>query len=403
MTIALRQPGPTGTTLPVAPKVPPHPGTVSLARSSLLYEWKRYLAAVLAVAFSGLLVIVQVGLLVGMFATATQVVDRARADLWVVEGKTLSFDLARDMPARIEMRLRAHPAVATVQSMAITGGDWRGPGGGKVLVLVTGFDVTDGSLSLPRDFDEAKRLALREVGAVIVDEIDLAKLGVGVGDIAEINGRRVRVVGTTSGMRAIGGANVFASKATVASLSTSPGSGAETQSYFLIKLQSPDAVDAVQEQLQALSSGDEFKVLKPDELSVMTQLYWLIESGAGAGFGFSALLGLIVGIAITSQTLRGAILTSLREYATLRALGVPVRALRRVVMEQSLWVGLAGLLVTAVTTWVVAALAAAATVAIAFPWWSMVGTAAFTLAVALVSGLFSLRPLYRTEPAELLR
>lgn len=377
-------------------------GRVSLARASLRHEWKRYLAAVLAVAFAGLLVIVQLGLLIGMFATSTQVVDKARADLWVVEGKTQSFDLARAMPARIEMRLRAHPEVVTVQTLAFAGGDWRGPGGGKVLVMVTGFDVTDGSLGLPHDFDPATRRALREVGAVVVDEVDLGKLGVAIGDTAEINGRRVRVVGTTSGMRAIGGANIFASKATVASLSAAE-KGPETEGYFLIRLADPSRIETVQRELQALSLPEEFLVLRPDELSAMTQLYWLVESGAGAGFGFSAVLGLLVGVAITSQTLRGALLASIREYATLRALGVPARALRRVVMEQSFWVGVAGLVVTALTTWAVAALADAATVAVAFPWWTIAGTALFTVSVALVSGLFSLGPLYRTEPAELLR
>ena len=35
---------------------------VSLARATLRHEWRRFLAAVLAVAFSGLLVLVQLGL-----------------------------------------------------------------------------------------------------------------------------------------------------------------------------------------------------------------------------------------------------------------------------------------------------------------------------------------------------
>ena len=42
-------------------------------------------------------------------------------------------------------------------------------------------------------------------------------------------------------------------------------------------------------------------------------------------------------------------------------------------------------------------------VAVAVPWWAAVGTAAFTLLVALGSGMLSLGPLLKTEPAELLR
>ena len=106
---------------------------------------------------------------------------------------------------------------------------------------------------------------------------------------------------------------------------------------------------------------------------------------------------------ITSQTLRGAILAALREYATLRALGVPLRALRAVVLEQAFWVGVTGIALTGVLTLVVVAAAVSANVAILLPPWSLGAAAVLTLSVALVSGLLALAPLRRTEPAELLR
>ena len=115
------------------------------------------------------------------------------------------------------------------------------------------------------------------------------------------------------------------------------------------------------------------------------------------------MLALLVGVAITSQTLRGAILAALREYATLRALGVSLPSLRRVVFEQAWWVGIAGLMVTGLLTWAIYVTAKAHYVAIAFPWWATAGASFFTIAVALLSGLLSLQPLYKTEPAELLR
>ena len=53
---------------------------VSLARATLLHEWRRFLAAVLAVAFSGLLVLVQLALLVGMFGTVAVYIDESNAE-----------------------------------------------------------------------------------------------------------------------------------------------------------------------------------------------------------------------------------------------------------------------------------------------------------------------------------
>jgi putative ABC transport system permease protein len=143
--------------------------------------------------------------------------------------------------------------------------------------------------------------------------------------------------------------------------------------------------------------------LTPRQFSKASQIYWLAESGAGAGFAFSSVLGLLVGIAITSQTLRGALLAQIREYATLRAVGVPVRALRAVVLEQASWVGIGGLVVAAMLTALVSVAAATADVEIILSWWGVLTTALFILAIAVGAGWLALGPLYQTEPAELLR
>jgi putative ABC transport system permease protein len=106
---------------------------------------------------------------------------------------------------------------------------------------------------------------------------------------------------------------------------------------------------------------------------------------------------------VTSQTLSAAILASLKEYATLRALGVSNASLRNVVLEQATWIGLVGLGLTAVLATGVGLAAAAHNVAMRFPPWLVGGTAATVLAIALASGLVALRPLFRADPANLLR
>lgn len=375
---------------------------VSLARASLIYDWKRYLAAVLAVAFAGLLVLVQIGTLLGQLRTSTVVLDRASADLWVMAPNTESYDLAREMPSRYELQLRMHPEVKTVQQMIFGFGDWRTPDGGKVTVYVMGLNTSQDSLSLPNTFNGVQRNQLREVGGVVVDIADITKLKTGVGQVAEINNKRVKVAGLTSGFRAIGGAYVFASMPTARDLMEGFLLDDYAQ-YFLIKLHQPANVAQVRESLQPRGSNPPYTVLTPQEFSYLSQDYWLTESGAGAAFMFSAFLAMMVGVAITSQTLRAAILSSIREFATLRALGVSVGSLRKVVLEQALWVGLAGLAVTFILTYLIYLIAEANYVAIAFPAWSVIGSAIFMLGVALISGRLAIKPLYQTEPADLLR
>jgi hypothetical protein len=74
-----------------------------------------------------------------------------------------------------------------------------------------------------------------------------------------------------------------------------------------------------------------------------------------------------------------------------------------VVLEQAWWVGLAGLALTGVLTTTIGVVGKAYHVAMVFPWWSLVGTAVFTMLIAMVSGVMALRILFKAEPAELLR
>lgn len=378
---------------------------VSLARKSLLYDWRRYFAGVLAVAFSGLLVIVQIALLFGLLHTVTAVVDHSTADLWVIEATTQSFDLPRDMPERVEMKLRSEPAVRRVEPLQLSISEWRTPNGRKVSLLLVGVDCSPASLGFPRDLPPAFREALRRPGTVVVDQADLRKLGLeGPQErSAEINGRKMDVVGVATGFRYLGLAIAFVSAATFYEARVDQGSGVmDGVSYYLVGLRPGADVEKIRGKLQS-SAESLIRVVSPGEFSALSQSYWLLETGTGAGILFSTLLGLLVGISITSQTLRSAILSSLREYATLRALGIPLTALRAVVLEQSFWIGVVGLAITFVVAGVVFWIAALAQVAIAITWWAVSGTAVLMLAVSLLSGFLALGSLFKSEPAELLR
>ena len=155
--------------------------------------------------------------------------------------------------------------------------------------------------------------------------------------------------------------------------------------------------------LQPRGEHPPYKVWTAPEFSVESQLYWLLESGAGASFAFSSTLGLLVGIVITSQTLMAALIASLREYATLRALGVSRRRLSAVVLEQAFWIGVLGLGIAGLASVAVWMAANAYDVGMTFTWWAVLGTGAVTLGVALGAGLLALRALARVEPAVLLR
>jgi len=123
----------------------------------------------------------------------------------------------------------------------------------------------------------------------------------------------------------------------------------------------------------------------------------------GIILGFSAFLGLLIGVIITWQTLRGAIMANIKEFASLRALGVSMGDLRNIVMELSFWVGIVGVLAAGLLTWLVSLIAVAGGVPMYFPPTLIGIVAVFLVVIAMVSGFLSLGILKNSQPADLLR
>jgi putative ABC transport system permease protein len=374
---------------------------ISLARTTLRRDWRRFLPAVIAVGFAGLLVLIQLGLMLGIFRTISVYIDQSTADLWVGYPGTPSVDVSRPIPAKVEVFLRQHPEVVATESFHWAGGDIRRPDGTAAGGFVTGIDTRPDAMMFARVLSPALRRALDEPDTVLIDVSNAENLGATIGKPLEINGKRMKVIGFTHGLGAIGGPNLVTSLDTARRLDTATGD--EEVAYFLVRLRDPARAAQVSAALAPKGPTRLYEVWTSGDFSVRTQSFWLLETGMGLGFAFSGTIGLLIGVVITSQTLKAVINNSLREYATLRALGVSLSSLRWVVVEQAAWVGLVGMGVTSLVTFLISHLAHSQHVLLFTPWWSYVGSAVFVLIIALLSGLLSLRVLVRAEPASLLR
>jgi putative ABC transport system permease protein len=99
----------------------------------------------------------------------------------------------------------------------------------------------------------------------------------------------------------------------------------------------------------------------------------------------------------------GAVAGSVREYATLNALGVGVVNLRWVVLEQAFWVGALGLLGATLLGVLVLALARTQDIPVVINWPVTLACVVLAMMLAGVSGLVAMRSLRRADPATLLR
>ncbi len=376
---------------------------VALARKTLIYEWRRFLPAILAVGFASLLQLLQAALVLGIFGSASVYITGSSGDLWAGYPGTQSVNLGRPISEDVAMRLRMDPDVTKVEPFRWVDADWRGPRDtGGVSVFVSGIDPRADGMMFSRALPLALRARLNEPGAVIVDKADLDSLGVNIGDTAAINGQRVRVVGVSSGLRALGGVNIVASLETARVLDLSPENTGK-MTYFVAKLRPGVKPKKVANRLNGSNAFGPYTVWTAKAFARESQLYWMFDTGAGAGVLFLAGIVFLVGAVITSQTLIAAVIGSIREYATLNALGVGRGSLRKVVMEQAFWVGALGLLCSVVIGAILLVIARSRSVPMEMRPLTAAACLALSMALAIVSGLASVRSLRRADPASLLR
>jgi putative ABC transport system permease protein len=139
------------------------------------------------------------------------------------------------------------------------------------------------------------------------------------------------------------------------------------------------------------------------EFSLRSRMHWLTKTKAGIALGCAAALGLLVGAVVTSQTLYSATAASLREFAVLRALGIPRWRMAMMVLAQSFWVGITGLIVAFPAVYGLSRLGNELGARVLLPGWLLLGAAGITMVMAMLSGLFALRSLRQVEPVALLR
>jgi putative ABC transport system permease protein len=376
---------------------------VALARKTLFYEWRKFLPAALAVAFSGLLLLMQAALMFGIFDSASVYVSKSDADLWAGYPGTQTIELGRPIPRDTEMSLLIDPAVVRVEPFHWLDGDWRGPAShGSVSVFISGIDPRPDGLMFARAIPQGLRSKLNEPNAVIVDEADLPKLGLGIGGTATLNGHRVKIVAACTGLRALGGVNIVTSIATARHLNTDT-TETDKVAYFVAKLREGAIPEQVRDRIEQAWPTRRFTVWTKAEFAHTAATYWMFETGAGLGFVFFTFIVFLVGTVITSQTLVAAVASHVREYAMLNALGAGRTALRRVVLEQALWVGSVGIVVGAIVSALLMLLASSQSVPMTFDLAAAAGCAILVMVIALVSGTLAVRTISHLEPANLLR
>ena len=104
-----------------------------------------------------------------------------------------------------------------------------------------------------------------------------------------------------------------------------------------------------------------------------------------------------------SPGIMSATMASAKEFATILALGIKRRKIYGMVMAQSFWVGVLGVVLALPVVFGLAQVAETGGVKVDLRWEVLTGAAILTQLTALLAGLFALRSVRQIEPMSLLR
>jgi len=315
----------------------------TLASRNLLQDRLRFIATLIGIVFSVVLVMVQMGLYFGFGRMVTTMIDHAPADLWIVSRGTKSFEDLSLMNTQIGDRVRGIQGVADVVPVIIGFSAWQLPGGGMTPIFVVGSDIAAGGIA-PWNVVEGSAAALSTAGRVAVDKTYFGRLGVtGIGAKSEIRGLPAEVAAVTDGIRSFTTTPyVFANLDSARSFIGLPKNSA---SHFLVRLKPGADVAQVQSAIQ--STLPKVEALTPAQFRKRSRSFWLFGTGAGAALFAGAMLGVIVGTVIVAQTLYSSTKDHLYEFATLRAIGCSKGYIYTVIILQALISAILGFVIAA--------------------------------------------------------
>ena len=346
----------------------------------LTHERAKYLGLIFAIAFSTFLLENQTSIFAGILKrTASQILDVTDADVWVMDPAAWAVRLFKGMPvARTEAGRFAQSIVLGLDDATLTGA--------------------------PRRMVMGSWEGLREPDSVVMDRAGYLLLFPGeplfLGRRLELNDHAVTLVGISEAGAPFASFPVIHARYSVA---VNFQGMERSQLSYVIGRPAPGITP--EELCAAIQERTGLRARTSKEFAFDCVRYYLKNTGIPVNFGITIGIALVVGTVVAGQTFYLFTIENLRQFGTLKAIGVPNPRLIGMVLLQAFSVGLIGF---ALGTGMAAAFfdifqAKTATRGIILMWQSVALTGGCMAFVVVVASLLSLRRVLILEPATVFR
>ncbi len=375
-----------------------------IALRMLTADRSKYLGLIFAIAFCTFLLQNQTSIFAGILRrTGSQIADITDASVWVMDPKTEYFEQTKALKETDLLRVRGVDGVGWAVRLFKGSPVAKTESGKYAVCFMIGLD-DDTLVGAPRKMLLGRWQDLRLPDSVIVDRAGYQLLYPGererLGRTIELNDHRVTIVGISDPPAPFLSFPVMHARYSEAV--QFQGRERKQLSYVLAN---PSAGITPEQLCSRIEKATGLRARTTDQFRWDCIRYYLRNTGIPVNFGITIFIALVVGTVVAGQTFYLFTIDNLRQFGTLKAIGVADRTLVGMILLQALNAGAIGFAIGTgmEVTFVEIFLHKIATRGLILLWQSVAIAAACIVFVVLFASWLSIRRVLRLEAATVFR
>ena len=319
--------------------------------------------------------------------------------IWVTDNKTKDVNAITSLDIRIGHQIKSIEGVEQVYPLVIAGGTAKFSSGKSSGITLVGSQAPDFAGGPWRKYT-AREADMMEEGGVITEYFDRDILGgIQEGDFFEINGKRVRNVGLTKGIRSFGGASLAFTNIERARYLT--GFSRDEASVFLVKIKAGAEEESIIWAVTQRMNG--VRAWNAEELALSSIKSVIKTSGIAISFGTLIVFAVVSGLVIIGLTLYSAAIDRIKDYGTLKAIGATNSYITRLILIQAALFSIVGFAVGYILMEAFRFGMQQTGTYFRYALWMQALFLMLTFLISLGGSLFAIRRINSLEPAQVFR
>jgi putative ABC transport system permease protein len=376
---------------------------IMVALKMLVGDRLKYIGLVAGLTFAVTLITQQAAIMNGFLQRMGSFVrDTGPADLWVMDPQRRFSDDMKPMSDTALGRVRSIDGIEWAVPMYKSWIRCRLPDGTMTQTIVVGLDDAT-LLGGPPEIVEGKLEDLRRDGGVLIDHDERdAKMkmlmggnrGLRIDDRVSFNDQDAVIVGTFRASKSFfWEPTVYTTYSRAVRFAPAER---KSMAFVLAKVRGGHSIPDVQARIR---ESTDLAAYTSSEFEEKSTNFLAGSTGIRANFGLAILLGFIIGLLVSGQTLYQFTIDNLRHFAALKAMGATNFMLLRMVSVQVLAVGAVGYGVGLGAATLLGRFISSIGLAFEMSWVIPVFAGVAIMGICLLAGVLSMTRVMRLEPA----